>query len=63
MPTLYEVTPANNGERTVLLVGWLTKAVFVGPDHQELAKRVAELLNRDEASREKATSELREPTA
>lgn len=45
----YTTTPANAGEKTVLLVGWTVEAVFVGPDHAGLAERVAELLNREAA--------------
>ncbi len=48
----YTTTQANNGERSVLLVGWRVKAVFVEPDHAELAAKVAELLNEHEAAKD-----------
>lgn len=43
--TKYTTLPANEGTKTCLMVGWIVKAVFVDPDHADLAKRVAELLN------------------
>lgn len=45
----YFTLPTTAGERTALMTGqepFMTMhAVFVGPDHAQLAKRVAELLN------------------
>lgn len=40
----YTTMRTTKGERTSLLVGWQTEAVFVGPGHAALAERVAELL-------------------
>lgn len=51
MPTTdkYRAEPANGGERSVILDGWVVKIVCMDNDHAELAGRVAELLNREEA--------------
>lgn len=48
----YTTTPANGGEKTVLLEGCFVRAVFVEAGHAELAEKVARLLNEAE-SREK----------
>jgi hypothetical protein len=47
MTNKYTTTPANKGEKTVLLIGWEVQAVFVGPNHAELAAKVEALLNQD----------------
>lgn len=63
MPQLFTTTPANQGQKTVLLVGWQTKAVFVDPDHESLGERVENLLNADEAQRAKAMAPVSDELA
>jgi len=53
MSDKYRAEPANGGERSVILAGWTVEAVFIGPKHAEMAQRVADFLNRDEAGLDK----------
>ena len=46
----YTITPANGGEKAVLLDGWVVKGVFVDADHAKFGARICELLNREEAA-------------
>ena len=41
----YTSTPANNGDKTVILEGWIPRIVVIGPGHEELAQECLELLN------------------
>ena len=41
----YASTPANGGEKTIILEGWVPRIVFLGPGHAELAQECLDLLN------------------
>ena len=46
----YTSTPANNGDKTVILEGWIPRIVVIGPGHEQLAQECLELLNEKRAN-------------
>jgi len=46
----YRVEPANRGEKSVILEGWVVKCVCVDADHAALAAKICRLLNQDEST-------------
>ncbi len=44
----YRTMPANGGEKTVVLEGWIVKTVCIDGDHASFAQRIVDALNREE---------------